>query len=122
MRDYPKVIDHLREGFGMSNSSISRSFIECSEEKLNEFESRSLEPFQIIALFIEGKYLSHVQIIICICVTHQGEKIPLGFIQATTENSAPIKDMLINLKERGLAWEGLLCVIEGSKRIHLANV
>ncbi|KKL21304.1 hypothetical protein LCGC14_2446790, partial [marine sediment metagenome] len=121
MRDYSKVIDHLGEGFGMSKSSISRSFIDRTEEKLKEFESRSLESLQIIALFIDGKYLSKEQIIICMGVTLQGEKIPLGFVQTTTENSVPIKDMLTNLKERGLAWEeGLLCVIDGSKGIRKA--
>jgi len=121
MRDYAKVIDHLGEGFGMSKSSISRSFIDRTEEKLKEFESRSLEQMQIIALFLDGKYLSREQIIICMGVTLQGEKIPLGFIQTTTENSVPIKDMLTNLKERGLAWEeGLLCVIDGSKGIRKA--
>jgi transposase-like protein len=121
MRDYAKVVDHLGEGFGLSKSSISRSFIERTEEKLKEFESRNLDPLQIIALFIDGKYLSREQIIICMGVTLQGEKIPLGFVQATTENSVPIKDMLGNLKERGLAWEeGLLCVIDGSKGIRKA--
>ena len=121
MRDYSKVIDHLGEGFGMSKSSISRSFIDRTEEKLKEFESRSLESLQIIALFIDGKYLSKEQIIICMGVTLKGEKIPLGFVQTTTENSVPIKDMLTNLKERGLAWEeGLLCVIDGSKGIRKA--
>lgn len=121
MRDYAKVIDHLGEGFGISKSSISRSFIDRTEEKLKEFESRSLEHLQIISLFIDGKYLSKEQIIICMGVTLQGKKIPLGFIQTTTENSVPIKDMLTNLKERGLAWEeGLLCVIDGSKGIRKA--
>ncbi len=121
MRDYDKVIDHFGEGFGMSKSSISRSFIERTEEKLKEFESRSLEHLNVIALFIDGKYLSKEQIIICMGVTLQGEKIPLGFVQAATENSVPIKDMLTNLKERGLAWEeGLLCVIDGSKGIRKA--
>lgn len=121
MRDYSKVIDHLGEGFGMSKSSISRSFIERTEEKLKEFETRSLDHLQIIALFIDGKYLSKEQIIICMGVTLQGEKMPLGFVQAATENAEPIKDMLENLKERGLVWEeGLLCVIDGSKGIRKA--
>ena len=91
MRDYAKVIDHLGEGFGMSKSSISRSFIDRTEEKLKEFESRSLAHLQIIALFIDGKYLSKEQIIICMGVTLQGEKIPLGFVQAATENSGGVR-------------------------------
>jgi len=123
MRDYAKVIDHLGEGFGMSKSSVSRSFIERTEDKLKEFESRSLAHLQIVALFIDGKYLSKEQIIICMGVTLQGDKVPLGFIQSATENSEPIRDMFTNLMERGLAWEeGLLCVIDGSKGIRKAIV
>jgi putative transposase len=121
MRDYGSVIDHLGEGFGLSKSSISRSFIERTEEKLHEFETRPIAHHKIIAIFIDGKYLSKEQIIICLGVTIQGDKIPLCFIQAATENSEPIKDMFERLKERGLDYsDGLLCVIDGSKGIRKA--
>jgi putative transposase len=121
MRDYGKVIDHLGEGFGLSKSSVSRSFIERTEEKLHEFETRPIAQHKILALFIDGKYLSKEQIIICLGVTVHGDKIPLCFIQAATENSEPIRDMLERLKERGLDYsDGLLCVIDGSKGIRKA--
>jgi putative transposase len=121
MRDYGKVIDHLGEGFGLSKSSISRSFIERTEEKLHEFETRPINHHKIIALFIDGKYLSKEQIIICLGVTINGDKVPLCFIQAATENSQPIRDMLEGLKNRGLDYsDGLLCVIDGSKGIRKA--
>jgi transposase-like protein len=121
VRDYGKVVDSLNEGFGLSKSSVSRSFVERTEEKLKEFESRSIMHHKILAIFIDGKYLSKEQIIICLGVTENGDKIPLCFTQAATENSEPIKDMLERLKERGLDYSsGLLCVIDGSKGIRKA--
>jgi len=98
VRDYGKVVDSLNEGFGLSKSSVSRTFVERTEEKLKEFESRPITHHKILAIFIDGKYLSKEQIIICLGVTENGDKIPLCFTQAATENSQPIKDMLQRLK------------------------
>jgi len=121
VRDYGQVVDSLQEGFGLSKSSVSRSFVDRTEEKLKEFESRSIAHHKILAIFIDGKYLSKEQIIICLGVTENGDKIPLCFTQAATEHSEPIKDMLERLKERGLDYsDGLLCVIDGSKGIRKA--
>ena len=121
VRDYGQVIDSLGEGFGLSKSSVSRSFIERTEEKLKEFENRPIAHHKILALFIDGKYLSKEQIIICLGITETGNKIPLCFTQAATEKSGPIKDMLEGLKARGLDYSnGLLCVIDGSKGIRKA--
>jgi len=115
------VIDSLGEGFGLSKSSVSHSFIERTEEKLKEFETRPIAHHKILAIFIDGKYLSKEQIIICLVITEQGNKIPLCFTQAATENAEPIKDMLERLKERGLDYSnGLLCIIYGSKGIRKA--
>jgi len=48
-------------------------------------------------------------------ITMQGDKIPIAFIQSTTENSNSIKELLSNLVSRGLRYKnGLLCVIDGS--------
>jgi putative transposase len=72
-------------------------------------------------LFIDGKYLAKEQIIIVLGVTLKGEKMPLGFIQTTTENSGCIKELLSSLIDRGLRYkEGILCIIDGSKGIRKA--
>jgi len=104
MWDYRGVIDSLGESFGLSKSSVSRSFIERTEEKLKEFENRSIAHLDLVAMFIDGKYLFKEQIIICLGVTVIGDKIPLCFIQAAPENAGPIMDMLERLKERGLDY------------------
>lgn len=121
MRDYEGVIDHLGEAFGLSKSSISRSFVEKTEERLKEFESRNLSNYDITAIFIDGKYLAKEQIMIVLGVTMQGDKIPLGFLQTHTENSGPIKDLFTSLIDRGLKYEqGILFIVDGAKGIRKA--
>ncbi len=121
MRDYKGVIDHLGEAFGLSKSSVSRSFIEKTEERLEEFETRDLSKHDIISIFIDGKYLAKEQIIIVLGVTMQGDKIPLGFLQTHSEHSEPIKDLFSSLIERGLKYDqGILFIVDGAKGIRKA--
>jgi putative transposase len=120
-RDYQGVIDYLAEGFGLSKTSVSRKFIRASEEKLKEFEGRDMSQHQLIAVFIDGKYLAKQQMIIAMGVTELGEKVMLGLLQTTTENSVAIGQLFAQLKDRGLRYsEGLLFVIDGSKGIRKA--
>jgi transposase-like protein len=45
----------------------------------------------------------------------------LGFTQATTEHSEPIKELFRDLLERGLSFEkGILCVVDGGKGLRKA--
>lgn len=120
-RDYGSVIDYLEEGFGLSKSSVSSKFIKASAECLKEFESRDISHHKIVAIFIDGKYLMRQQMIIVMGITENGEKVVLGFLQTTTENSKAIGELFIQLKERGLHYqEGLLFVIDGAKGIKKA--
>lgn len=120
-RNYEPVIKNLMDSFGISHSSVSRDFIEQSSSRLEVFENRSLNDYDFVALFIDGKYLAKEQVLIVLGVTIGGEKIPIGFIQTATENSKSISELLRNLIERGLKYQdGLLCVIDGSKGIYKA--
>jgi transposase-like protein len=81
------VIDHLEEGFGLSKSSVSSKFIKASEQCLKEFEERDISEHKLVAVFIDGKYLMRQQMVIVLGITEGGEKVVLGFVQTTTENS-----------------------------------
>ena len=119
--DYGRVVQAFTDGFGLSQSSVSRSFIERSAKALEAFEQRSLAEDDFVALLIDGKHLARQQIVIALGITMQGKKLPLGFVQTTTENSKAIKGLLSNLIGRGLRFEkGLLCVIDGAKGLHKA--
>lgn len=119
--DYERVASQFIDGFGLSQSSVSRRFQERAEEALEKFENRSLKKENYLVLWIDGKYVAGEQMLICMGVTESGYKKVLGFTQATTENARPIKEMLRDLIERGLSFEeGLLCVVDGSKGLRKA--
>ena len=115
-RRYCESIGMIPEAFGMSSSSVSRRFIEASEQKLKEFYERRLDRYDFVSLFIDGKYFKEDEMIIAVGITKKGEKIILGFIQSGTENSTVCRDFPEHLIERGLnIKEGILCIIDGSK-------
>lgn len=59
--------------------------------------------------------------IIALGVTVTGQKIPLGFIQAATENERVVKGFLSGLLARGLNIDkGILCIIDGAKGLYSA--
>ena len=120
-KDYEEVTRSVVESFGLSQSTISRTFVEESRKRLEEFESRDLGLYDFIALIIDGKYLSKDNIVIALGVTITGVKVPLGFIQATTENSESVKGLLKNLINRNFGFEeGLLTITDGSKGLKKA--
>ena len=53
--DYEEVTKSVIESFGLSQSSISRTFIEESGKQLEEFENRDLGLYDFVALIIDGK-------------------------------------------------------------------
>lgn len=120
LRRYSESASLLPEVFGISASSLSRHFIEETEEKLKAFTTRKLTD-DYVAIFIDGKTFAKQQIIIALGVTITGDKIPVGFIQGTTEHHRVCMDLLNDLKERGFSSSnGLLVVIDGSTGLRKA--
>jgi transposase-like protein len=119
--DYKAVTRNVIESFGMSQSNVSQAFIEESSRLLEEFENRDLGNCDYVALVIDGKYLRHENIVIALGITMTGVKIPLGFVQTTTENSEAVKGLLKNLIERNFRFnQGILTIIDGSKGLRKA--
>jgi transposase-like protein len=115
-RDYEKCAEAVPEAFGLSASTVSRRFIQASSRKLKELMERDLSSYDLVAIFMDGKYFADDEIVMALGVTMKGQKIPLGFIQAGTENEVILKDFLNSLLDRGLNIEnGVLCVMDGSK-------
>ncbi len=120
-KDYKQVAGQFADGFGLSQSSVSRRFQERARQALEEFEGRSLEEENFLALWIDGKRVAGEQMIVCMGVTESGYKKVLGFTQATTERAEPVIELLRELIGRGLTFEeGILCVIDGSKGLRKA--
>ena len=59
--DYGEVASQFVDGFDLSQSSVSRQFQERAQKALEEFESRSLEEENFLALLIHGKRVAGQQ-------------------------------------------------------------
>ena len=120
-RDYKKVTEHLAESFGLSSSQVSREFKEQSEEAFKHFCERTYEDHNFVALVIDGKYLASEQMVVALGITDKGIKIPVGFIQTSSENSRAISQLLKQIINKKFTFtHGLLVIIDGSKGLHKA--
>ena len=120
-RDYEACAEAVPEAFGLSRSSVSRRYVKGTARKLAQFQERSLEGYDLVALFLDGKSFADEEILIALGVTVDGKKIPLGFVQAATENERVCRRFLSELVERGLQYEaGLLVVLDGGKGLYKA--
>lgn len=116
---YEQASELVPEAFGISKSSVSRRFKNATEKRLRELCERDLSEYDIVAMFIDGKHLGDTDIVIALGVTIDGEKIPLGFIETSTENGTVCKDFVNDLVGRGLNVEQeILCIIDGSKGLY----
>ncbi|MFO7447798.1 MAG: transposase [Ignavibacteriaceae bacterium] len=113
--NYGEVARLTSESFGLSQSSVSRTFIEESKKALEEFEGRDLGDYDFIGLVIDGKYLSKEQVVIALGITITGDKIPLSFIHSTTENNESTGELLKELIRRNFNFrQGILTITDGS--------
>lgn len=115
-RKYEKAAEQVPETFGIKKSSVSRQFKAATAKKLQELFERDLSKEDIIAIFIDGKSLRGMQVVLALGVTMEGRKIPLGFIETASENASVCKDFLRGLLARGLNVEQeILFIVDGSK-------
>ena len=114
-KNYGEVAKSTLGSFGLSQSTVSRQFIEESKKSLEEFENRDLGKYDFIGLVIDGKYLQREQVVIALGITIDGIKIPLGFIHTTTEDNISIKGLLKDLIRRNFSFtEGIFTITDGS--------
>ena len=120
-RRYADSARLVPEAFGLSSSSVSRRFVKASGRKLASFQERDLSDLDLVALFIDGKTFEGEQMLVCLGVTSDGRKIPLGFEQAVTENERVATQFLQKLVDLGLRFDqGLLVVIDGARGLRNA--
>ncbi len=65
---------------------MSRRFVKASTLKLAKFKEHDLSELDLVCLFIDGKTFADEQMLVCLSVTFDVRKIPLGFVQTVTEN------------------------------------
>ncbi len=104
-----------------SRSAVSRSFVERTRRSLGELMSRRLEDVRLAVMMIDGLELQGRTNVVCLGITTEGVKIPLGLWEGSTENATVATALLSDLVERGLDPEqGILFVIDGAKALRKA--
>jgi putative transposase len=104
-----------------SKSAISREFVGRTREHLEALMSRSLADIRLAAVMLDGIELKGRCCVVCLGVTTDGIKVPLGLWDGSTENKTVVAHLLADLVGRGLDVEqGVLVVLDGSKALRAA--
>ena len=119
-RDYEKGLPKIAASFGVSKSSVSRSWINSTKKQVEKLLNRDLKPLGIVAVFIDGKRFAALGVVIALGVAENGSKHVLGIYQSSTENSSACLELLADLERRGLPELNLLFVVDGGSGLNKA--
>ncbi len=120
-RNYENVLPRLARTVAVSKSNISREFIEASGETLRQLCERQFADKDILIVYIDGIQFGELHVIVALGVDSQGYKHILGLREGASENATVVKDLLVDLVQRGLNPERKrLFVIDGSKALRKA--
>jgi len=104
-----------------SKSAVSRRFVTATAAQLAELRDRPLGDRRWLVVYADGFDLGGQTMVAALGVDSDGNKVPLGVVQGTTENATVCAELLSHAKERGLdASAGLLFVLDGGKGLHAA--
>ena len=119
-RDYKNGIPEIAESFGMSKSSVSRSWVRSTAKHLEEFMNRDFKDTDLVAIFLDGKRFQSIGCLIALGVDSLGKKHILGTYECSSENSESCKSLLEDLERRGMKSENLLFVVDGGSGLNKA--
>lgn len=118
-RKYEEIIDGYADRFNVKKSSVSRAFIRASKKHLDEINGADLSGYRFVVLLIDGIEFANRTLVCALGITINGEKIPIGLRQGSTENSEVVTDLLLGILDRGFmpAAKKLLVCIDGGKAL-----
>ena len=117
-RNYAAAIDDCLAGYGIDKSSVSRQWQAATTAELQKLVQRPV-PADLVALLIDGQYFRKECLIVALGVDKGGQKHVLGLWHGATENSTMVRELLADLRERGLNTEAaILVVLDGAKALY----
>jgi transposase-like protein len=120
-RSYRRVLPEMADTVGVSKSSVSREFIDASEEALKQLAQRRFEDRDILIIYLDGLIFGQHHVIVALGVDVEGHKHVLGLTSGASENAAACKGLLEDLVARGVRpGRRRLFVIDGSKALRAA--
>ena len=97
---------------------MSRRWVKGTKAALDELLGRDLSELDVAVLMIDGVHFADVCCVVCMVITADGTKVPVGVREGDTENATLVRELLADLVARGLSAEhGLLVVIDGAKAL-----
>jgi len=120
-RTYHKVLPEMAETVGVAKSSVSREFIEASDEALRQIAERRFDQTDILIVYLDGLVFGQHHVLAALGVDAEGHKHVLGLTEGASENATACKVLLEDLVARGVKpSRRRLFVIDGSKALRSA--
>jgi len=105
-----------------SKSAVSRRFVAATESALADLLAADLSGLDLVALMIDGVHFADHLCVVALGIDIDGTKHPLGVAEGDTENATVVKDLLADLRDRGLdVTQPILCVLDGAKALVTAT-
>jgi len=109
------------EARSTSKSAVSRTFVARTKVALGELMARRLDDVRLAVLMIDGIDLKGRTNVVALGISTDGQKIPLGLWEGSSENKAVASALLADLIDRGLdVDQGVLAVLDGAKALRAA--
>jgi len=106
---------------GTSKSSVSRRFVARTTAQVTAWQTASLEPLDLVAIFIDGVVFAEHCLVVALGIDATGQKHPLGLWDGSTENATVCQGLLSTLQSRGLRTDrSVLVILDGSKALRSA--
>jgi putative transposase len=101
-----------------SKSAVSRRFVAATESALATLLAADLSGLDLVALMIDGVHFADHLCVVAMGIGVDGTKHPLGLVEGDTENTTVVRDLLADLRDRGLdTTRPILCVLDGAKAL-----
>ena len=104
-----------------SKSAISRRFVAATETALADMLAADLTELDLVALMVDGVHFADHLCVVALGIGIDGTKHPFGLAEGDTENTTVVRDLLADLRDRGLnTTRPILCVLDGAKALSKA--
>lgn len=120
-RNYEDTLTGLSDGLGLKKSAVSSAFQRAAQKDLDALNGRSLADWTFAAIYIDGTGFADHTCVVAMGLESDGTKRILGVVEGASENAELVRDLLANLRERGLrTTRRALFVIDGSRALRRA--
>jgi putative transposase len=125
-RKYERSLEPVAEPVktrGTSKSAVSRRFVAITQAQMDDWFSRDLGGIDAVVVMLDGVYIADHVILVAVCIDSDGQKHVLGIREGATENATACRELLVELRRRGLSTDkATLFVLDGAKALRKAVV